>query len=117
MFSSTASVTVISSVFRFNTPGRHGGTILTHRTGNATVLASEFSHNRAGSRGYSIKTHDYDSNIVIGCSQFHNNSNTDDTAYRDLDSNVQVLSNNSIGCSRYAIGEAGVCTSPNCEGM
>ena len=39
------------------------------------------------------------------------------TDNRNLDRNVQVLSDNSIGCSRYAIGEAGVCTSPNCEGM
>ena len=117
VFSSTASATVISSIFRFNTADRYGSAIRTHSTGNATVLACEFSHNRAGRNGYSIKTFNYDSDILIGCSQFHNNSNTDDTAYRDLDSNVQVLSNNSIGCSRYAIGEAGVCICPNCEGM
>ena len=114
LLESTTSATVISCVFRFNTAARRfgGGVILTiNRASNATVLASEFSHNRAASYGYSIRTSS--DNTVVGCSQFHNNSNTDDSFYRDLDSDVQVLY---IGCSRYAIGEEGVCTSSNCEG-
>ena len=115
LFSSSTSATVISSVFRFNTFGRSGGALSVHRDSNATVLASEFSHNRAGRYGHSIMTHSNRNSIVIGCNHFHNNSNTDGTDL--LDSNVQVLRNNTIGCSRYAIGEDGVCTNLNCEGM
>ena len=103
--------TVISSVFQFNTLGNHGSVISLRAHGS--VLASELSHNRAGRYGHSIDVYSQGNN-VISCNQFHNNSNTDN---RDLDSSARVLNNNSIGCGRYAIGEDGVCTNPNCEGI
>ena len=128
-FSGSSPATVISCVFRFNILGSfgsvifiHGTVLASHNAIHGTVLASEFSHNVIhGTVSASESSHNgghlidsWQSNTVIGCSQFHNNSNTDN---RDFNSHVQLLSNNSIGCSRYAIGEDGVCTGSNCEGM
>ena len=105
------AVTVISSVFQFNTFGRSGAAIYLRGNGNASVVASEFSHNRAISYGYSIKNERHSNIVYEGCNQFHNYHYT--VNRRNLYGNVQLLS---INCSRYAHGQDGVCTSPNCKG-
>ena len=113
-FGRAASAVIISSVFWFNILGSYGSAVATSvlYRGSATVLASEFYHLTAG---FSIRTRQQNNDIVIiGCNVFHSNSTV---RYSDIiDSHVQILSDNSNGCSRYAIGENGVCTGSNCEG-
>ena len=107
------TVTIISSIFRYNTAvNSFGGIVYINNGGTVTILASEFSHNRNGG---SINSRRGRGSVTVDCTRFLNNSASSDAAI-NVGPECLTLRNSSTCAEQFSIGERALCTDIDCEG-